>query len=213
MTQIYCHELVDLLSKADTVDAIHSACSALCDQFGFDRFQYAARLPTPSAKPYYIFIGNYQDEWRKRYFAKGYMSIDPVVTHCVNHMTPYSWEQITPLEQDHKIFRDFMGEAREFSLNSGVSFPIHSPHGEFAIFNVTSRLGPEHTHSQISEATPFIHFFTACLHESVREIFKQQMLSLKKVPLIDRERECLLWVSEGKTTWVPQKLSACPRIR
>jgi LuxR family transcriptional activator of bioluminescence operon len=202
MTPANCHELIESLSKASTVEEIHSACSALCNQFNFDQFQYVARLPAAaSIKPHYIFIGSYQDEWRARYFAKAYMSVDPVITHCVSHMTPYSWEQIIPLERDDKIVRDFMGEAREFGLNSGVSFPIHAPQGDFAIFNMASSLERAQVKSQILEAIPFTHLFTACLHENVLKISQQQGLPLKKIPLIERERECLLWVSEGKTSW------------
>jgi len=202
MTPANCHELIESLSKASTVEEIHAACSALCDQFNFDQFQYVARFPAAaSIKPRYIFIGSYQDEWRTRYFARGYMSIDPVVNHCVSHLTPYSWEQITSLERDDKIVRDFMGEAREFGLNSGVSFPIHAPQGDFAIFNMASSLERAQVKSQILEAIPFTHLFTACLHENVRKIFQQREIPLKEVSLAEQERESLLWVTNGKTTW------------
>jgi DNA-binding CsgD family transcriptional regulator len=202
MTPANCHELIESLSKANTVEEIHATCSALCNQFGFDQFQYVARLPAAaSIKPHYIFIGSYQDEWRARYFAKEYMSVDPVITYCVSHMTPYSWEQITSLEREDKIVRDFMGEACEFGLNSGVSFPVHAPQGDFAIFNMASSLDREQVKAQILEAIPFTHLFTASLHENVRKIFQQQGLPLKRISLIERERECLLWVSEGKTSW------------
>lgn len=201
MAYTSCHELIDLLSKANTVEDIHSLCSVLCNEFGFDQFQYVARLPAPYINPHYIFIGSYQDEWRARYFARSYMSIDPVVGHCVSHMTPFPWEQIAPLVRDDKIVRDFMGEAREFGLNSGVSFPVHSPQGEFAIFSVASQLGPEYAKARVREAIPSTHLFTASLHENVRRIFQQQVIPLKKVPLTERERECLLWVTENKTTW------------
>ncbi|MEX2163499.1 MAG: LuxR family transcriptional regulator [Sulfuricaulis sp.] len=203
MTPANCHELIESLSKASTVEEIHSACSALCNQFNFDQFQYVARFPAAASiiKPRYIFIGSYQDEWRTRYFARGYMSIDPVVNHCVSHLTPYSWEQITSLEREDKIVRDFMGEARDFSLNSGVSFPVHGPQGEFAIFSAASNLDREQVKAQILEAIPFTHMFTACLHENVRKIFQQREIPLKVVTLAEQERESLLWVTNGKTTW------------
>jgi len=202
MTPANCHELIESLSKASTVEEIHAACSAHCNEFGFDQFQFVARFPAAaSIKPHYVFIGSYQDAWRARYFAKGYMSIDPVVNHCVSHLTPYSWELITPLEREDKIVRDFMGEAREFGLNSGVSFPVHGPQGEFAIFSAASNLDRELVKAQTLEAIPFTHLFTASLHENVRKIFQQREIPLKKVSLAKQERECLLWVSEGKASW------------
>ncbi|MDO8682550.1 MAG: LuxR family transcriptional regulator [Armatimonadota bacterium] len=201
MAKINCHELIDLLSKADTVEAIHSACSSLCDQFGFDRFQYGARIPTSFVKPYFIFISSYQKEWRARYLAERYMSIDPAVSHCATHLTPISWEQMAPQEKDNPLIRRFMGEAREFGLNSGVSFPVHSPQGESAMLSLASNQADNRTKSQIQTAMPFIHLFTAHLHESVRKVFEQQVLPLKRVSLTEREQQCLLWTAEGKTTW------------
>ena len=196
-----CHELIDLLSKADTVEEIHSACSSLCDQFGFDRFQYGARIPTSFVKPYFIFISSYQNDWRARYLAEGYMSIDPAVSHCAKHLTPISWEQMTPQEKENQLIRRFMGEAREFGLNSGVSFPVHSPQGESAMLSLASSQGCDRTKSQIQAGMPFIHLFTAHLHESVRRVFEQHVLPLKRVSLTEREQQCLLWTAEGKTSW------------
>ncbi|MBI3778527.1 MAG: LuxR family transcriptional regulator [Gammaproteobacteria bacterium] len=201
MTSAHCHELIELLSKAGTVEEIHSACSALCEQFGFDRFQYGARIPTSFVKPYYIFISSYQNEWRDRYLAKGYMTIDPAVQYCANHLTPFSWDRIRQQEKNDKIVRQFMGEAGEFGLNSGVSIPVHSAQGEFAMFSAASSLDQERANSQIMEVLPFVHLFAAHLHETVRKILEKQVLPLSKVQLTDRERECLLWTAEGKTAW------------
>lgn len=196
-----CYELIDLLLKADTVEEIHAVCSALCNEFGFDRFQYGARIPTSFVKPYFIFISSYQEEWRSRYLSEGYMSIDPTVTHCAKHVTPFCWEQITTLEKENERIHRFMGEARDFGLNNGISFPVHSAQGEFAMFSVASDQDPTRAKLKNLEALPFVHLFTAHLHESVRKVFENQVLPLKHVMLTRREKECLLWTAEGKTTW------------
>lgn len=201
MTPKACHELIDLLSKATTVEDVHGACARLCDQFGFDRFQYGARVPTSFVKPYYIFISSYQQEWRDRYLAEGYMLIDPAVQHCASRLTPFSWEWIARQETDNETIRRFMGEAGEFGLNSGVSFPVHSAQGEFAMFSVASSQDPERARSRIQETLPYAHLFTAHLHETVRKIFDREVLPLARIQLTEREHECLLWTAEGKTTW------------
>jgi DNA-binding CsgD family transcriptional regulator len=196
-----CHELIDMLSKAGTIEEIHSACSALCNEFGFDRFQYGARIPTSFVKPYFIFISSYQEEWRARYLSEGYMSIDPTVTHCARHVTPFCWEQITSLEKENERIHRFMGEARDFGLNNGISFPVHSAQGEFAMFSVASDQDPTRAKLKNLEALPIAHLFTAHLHEAVRKIIEQQVIPLKQTHLTDREQQCLLWTAEGKTAW------------
>lgn len=206
MTPTTYHELLDLLSKAKTVEEVHAACSELCERFGFDRFQYGARIPTSFVKPYFIFISSYQNEWRTRYLAEGYMSIDPTVGHCANHVTPFCWDRIASHEKQNELVRRFMGEAREFGLNSGVSFPVHSAQGEFAMFSVASSQDPQRAQSRILDALPVTHLFTAHLHESVRRIFEHHVLPLKRTQLTDREQQCLLWAAEGKTTWETSRI-------
>lgn len=206
MTPAIFHELIERLTKSTTVEEIHSVCSSLCNQFGFDRFQYGARIPTSFVKPYYIFISSYQNEWRDRYLAEGYMSIDPAVRYCAGHSTPFPWNRIQKLETDDMIVRRFMGEASEYGLNSGISIPVHSAQGEFAMFSMASSLNHARANSQIVDALPFSHSFAAYLHETVRKTFDNQVLPLSKVQLTERERECLLWTAEGKTSWEISKI-------
>lgn len=201
MTPASCHELIELLSKAGTVEDIQSACSTLCDQLGFDRFLYGARIPTSFVKPVFIFINGYPGEWRQRYTTNGYMSVDPTVSHCATHLIPITWDQLKFLENENDQVRQFMGEAREFGLNSGVSFPIHSAQGEFAMLNLATGKNHEQAKSSILEAMPYASLFSAYLHEAVRRVFEHQVISLSKVRLTDREKQCLLWSAEGKTTW------------
>lgn len=194
-------ELIDSLSQVKTVEDIHATCSALCGQFGFDRFLYGARMPTSFVKPYFIFVNGYPREWRERYTARGYMSIDPTVTHCASHLTPICWDQVGPQKDRNSQVREFMGEAQEFGLNSGVSFPIHSAQGEFAMLNLASSEDCARTKSSITAAMPHVSMFSAHLHEAVRRVFQHQVLPLTRVHLTDREKQCLLWAAEGKTTW------------
>lgn len=196
-----CHELIDLLSRVKTVEEIHSLCAAFCDQFDFDRFLYGARIPTSFVKPYFIFINGYPGEWRERYTTNGYMVVDPTVLHCATHLTPISWDQIGPQEDESDRVRQFMGEAREFGLKSGVSFPIHSAQGEFAMLNLASSKSHVQAKPSILEAMPHASLFSAYLHEAVRRVFDHQVLSLSRVHLTDREKQCLLWSAEGKTNW------------
>ena len=196
-----CHELIDMLSKAKTVEEIHSLCATFCKLFEFDRFLYGARIPTSFVKPYFIFINGYPSEWRARYTEKGYMTIDPTVMHCATHLTPISWDQVEPQEDENEQIRRFMGEAREFGLNSGISFPIHSAQGEFAMLNLASSENWRQAKSFILEAMPYASLFSAYLHEAVHRIFEHQVLPLSRVCLTSREKQCLLWSAEGKTTW------------
>ena len=60
-----------------------------------------------------------------------------------------------------------MGEAREFGLKSGVSFPIHSAQGEFAMLNLASSKNHVQAKPSILEVMPYASLFSAYLHEAV----------------------------------------------
>ncbi len=195
------NELIDLLSKVKTVEDIHAACSMLCERFGFDHFAYGTRIATSFVRPHYIFISGYPKEWWSRYTENGYLSIDPIVSHCSKRLTPIHWEELAPQEKEDRFIKRVMGEAREFGLKSGISFPIHTPYGESATLNLATALDHACARNLIHESMPQVHLFTAYLHEAIRKVFSQQTIPLKPVQLTQREKECLLWATEGKTAW------------
>ncbi|HEC28992.1 MAG TPA: LuxR family transcriptional regulator [Gammaproteobacteria bacterium] len=201
MAIICCQELISSLTRAETVDEIHLTCSELCEQLGFDRFLYGSMIPTTFNKPHFIYISNYPAEWRARYESENYMGIDPVVTHCASHITPVTWDYITQMGQQDENTRQFMYEAKGFGLNSGISIPVHTPQGEFAIFNLSSIQNNSYTNKHILQVMPHAQLFTAYVHEAVRRVFANDILPLGQVNLTRREKECLLWVADGKTAW------------
>ena len=201
MTPTACHELIELLCKAKTAEDIHSACSKFSAQFGFDHFIYGAQLPTSFVKPYFIIISGYPTEWRARYIAENYIEIDPVVAHCYNHVTPIRWGQVAPQEKHSPTIRRFMGEAWDFGLKSGVSFPVHSSRGEFALLSLVSEQNQAKVHADVVHVTPYAQYFVTHVHEAARRVFEQQVLQLTRVHLTQKEQQCLLWSAEGKTTW------------
>jgi DNA-binding CsgD family transcriptional regulator len=201
MTHQLCHDLIELLSKAKTVEDIHSVCETFSAQFGFDHFIYGSQLPTSFVNPYYLIISGYPVEWRARYTAENYQQIDPTVTHCFSQITPIAWEQIKSQEKRDRVIRRFMGEAREFRLRSGISFPIHASSGEMAMLSLASERNYAKARADILQVMPYAHYFTSYAHEAARKVCEQQVLSLKRAQLTEKERQCLLWAAEGKTSW------------
>ncbi len=201
MTPSNCHEMIESLAKAKTVEDIHSICSRFSAQFGFDHFIYGAQLPTSFVKPSFTIISGYPTEWRTRYNAENYIEIDPVVAHCYNHVTPVRWGQIAPQEKQNLAIRRFMGEASEFGLKNGVSFPVHSSRGELALLSLASERSHENVRADVTHVMPYAQYFITHVHEAARRIFEHQSLPLKRVHLTDQERQCLLWSAEGKTSW------------
>lgn len=201
MSPSTCHHIIEALEKAATVEAIHEICSNLCTEYGFDHFAYVARIPTSLSKPYMCYVSGFPAEWRDRYLGLGYIQIDPVVNHCLKHVTPLPWDTVAPPEKEDKRIWQFLGEARDFGLKSGVSLPMHGGSGEAALFSLTSDESPEKAHKRIREVLPHVFLISAYLHEAMRRVMVSEELDLNKADLTEREKECLLWAAEGKTSW------------
>lgn len=192
-------DFIEMLGQADTVDDIHSICAEMCGEFGFEHFLYGARVPSSYNKPHFIYISGYPTEWRERYNAQGYMGLDPTVAHCATNITPIAWNGVKPEKNSHSW--QFMDEAKQFGLNSGISLPIHSTQGDFAMFNLSSSKDDADMQKQMAHAVPFAQLFTSHLHENVRRLFAGEILPLAKAQLSNREKECLMWAADGKTAW------------
>jgi len=198
-----CFELIEAVSQAETVEALHSVCTDACTQSGFERFIYGARIPTSFVKPYFIFISGYPKAWREHYTANNYMVVDPTVQYCAQNVTPLIWGGDSYDRQDETSakIRRFMSEARDFGLHSGISFPLHTAQGDFAMLSFACEQTAEAGDRRIQLIMPMGQLFTAYLHEAVRRVFNKDVLAVSKVDLTRREKECLLWATEGKTAW------------
>ncbi len=194
-------DYIDAVSRAESVDALHKACADLCEAYAFDRFIYGARIPTSFVKPYFIFISGYPKEWREQYTRNNYMIVDPTVEYCARSVTPLCWDGESLLKADNPEIRRFMSEAHDFGINSGVSFPLHTAQGDFAMLSFSSERVHENAGPRLQRVMPVGQLFTAYLHEAVRRVFASDVLTLSQVDLTSREKECLLWATEGKTAW------------
>jgi len=196
-----CLDVIDAVSTAESVDCLHAICADLCQDHGFDRFIYGARVPTSFVKPYFIFISGYPKAWRDHYTANNYMIVDPTVQYCAQNITPLTWDGATLDKSQNAEIQRFISEAHDFGIKSGVSFPVHTAQGDFAMLSFASEREQPRSSQRIQRVLPMGQLFTAYLHEAVRRIFDQDVLALSKVELTQREKQCLLWATEGKTAW------------
>lgn len=201
MTPRTCSDLIEALAGAATVEEIHSLCCSLCEETGFDHFIYGARIPTSFVKPHFFIISGYPQEWRERYVEQGYLRIDPTVTYCACNILPFTWDKVSPLEREDAVVRKFMAESRDFGLKSGISFPIHTAQGESAMLSLASGEEQEEVHSRTLHAMPYVQLIALHIHEAVRRAVNTVGIGYGQVQLSGREKECLLWSAEGKTSW------------
>ncbi len=196
-----CAEMIEAVRAAEDVDGIHRVCSRLCREVGFDHFIYGAQFPVSLVRPRIVIISGYPAEWREHYDASGYLTADPTVHHCATRSTPVVWRDLAAAGRRRQKEARFWGEAGEYGLRSGVSFPIHGKSGEFGMLSLASTEPHFKMDAAIRRVLPIGQLLATYMHEASRAVFDQECLPIRYDGLTTRERECLLWTAEGKTAW------------
>lgn len=201
MGQTQVREFVQQSLHADSVEKIHGLCSAVSEGFGFDHFIYGARLPSSLVKPFRLAISGYPDEWRQRYSVRRYLAVDPTVAHCAHSVRPLVWEDLVREPVVDEQGRAFLQEAADFGLISGASLPLRGSHGEAGMLSFSVSLAPKESRRLIQDALPHLYLLSAYIHEAACRLASNGALPFQPQALTPRERECLLWSAEGKTSW------------
>lgn len=195
-----CAGLIEEISQAQSIEEVHTFCERVCFEFGFDHFIYGSRIPTSFVKPQIIVVSGYPTPWWERYKEEGYMPEDPLLAYCAGNTLPVDWQSVIR-QNAGKRGGLIMDEARDFGLRSGLAFPIHSASGEFGLISFASEREHAKNQADIQRGLPLGQFFTSHVHEAVRRIIEIKEISAPSSSLTPREKECLLWAAEGKTSW------------
>lgn len=195
------NELIDMSLHADGVEGIHRLCSAISAAYDFDHFIYGTSFPTSMVKPFMLVVSGHPDAWRDHYQAHGYLAVDPAVRHCARSIRPLIWQDLILDPQSDAKSLAVMQEAREFGLASGASLPVRGGRGEVGVLSFSSERAGQQTRLAIDIAIPDLYLLSAYVHEAAGRLVTQGSLPFNPPELTARERECLLWAAEGKTSW------------
>lgn len=186
--------------RAQSVEEIHSVCSDLCRQFGFDCFFYGYRLPVSHASPQFFIISGFPKEWQALYKQKKYHEIDPILIHCKSSLLPAPWASLKNSASANPRVRGFFRDASKYGLKNGLTCPIYCRGSEGAVFSVATADVGVCTDAHIEHVTPLVHSLSYHLQQAVSRLVDVREIGLAQ-KLTRRERECLAWSAEGKSSW------------
>lgn len=194
-------DMLEALLRCQTVEELYDSTSRLVKNLGYEHFIYGVQVNVSLTRPYQFVLSGYPKEWRGHYVEQGYQEIDPTVEHCIRD------RRVIPILWDRKAFgtrkaAKMLGEARECGLASGVSFAVHGGHGEAAMLSLATARDSRDAKRDVVGKLGEAQLLACYLHEAVqRVVLSKEAVPLAKVVLTGREKECLLWAAEGKTTW------------
>jgi len=177
--------------------------TSVVDAFGFTSFGYCATTHSTSIVEGRMYeLSTLPMEWGLRYDEKGYVEIDPRVGAAFGRTTPLSWEQSTWIGKTVDVDQ-FLDDAAEFGVGSGVCIPLHDASFGVARFDFNSTIRHVHVDRQadIKRAFGDLSLAARLLHDLFVIAIRRNELRprLNGMPLTQRERECLVLATRGLT--------------
>ncbi|MCK1296414.1 LuxR family transcriptional regulator [Bradyrhizobium sp. 30] len=168
---------------------------------GFSQVAYGALTDAePTRRPEYLPAAvtvNFPSAWRERYAERRYNAIDPVVRRTTMQSAPLLWDQLAHKYQLQPGEMRVLKEAKEAGLKHGVTVPLFGPFGQLSVVSFASSfddVDPEYRLSRLNAlAWQSHHTFTEIAPSSEGKCHM-------KVALSEREKDCLRWVEEGKSS-------------
>jgi LuxR family quorum-sensing system transcriptional regulator CciR len=140
---------------------------------------------------------NFPREWCNRYFERKYYEIDPVVRRTPTFTRPFTWDELAGRCQLHASEKLVLAEGREAGLKHGVSVPLFGPSGRVSVVSFASKFDDVDPRGQMSHLNALAWQFHVAFAE-LAPITKQNGTT---VELTAREKDCLRWTAEGKSSW------------
>ncbi|HYD98605.1 MAG TPA: LuxR family transcriptional regulator [Alphaproteobacteria bacterium] len=185
------------LAADNNLNGIRAAIAGYAERLGFERFTYHVIQPPHGPRvPFYI--STYPEEWVARYVSEGYVKLDPVVGLASRSLVAFPWQDAWR-DRGNGRQRELRQESGDLGLRNGLTVPIHSPGGGLATLNFTASVGDKAFADIYRSSRHQLESLALHVHELVLQNFYPSPDALPS--LAPRERECLLWASEGKSNW------------
>lgn len=164
---------------------------------GFE-WAFAGQVPSEAAKPRdipsHVLFQKFPEGWSERYNENNYALRDPVVRHLRRQQSPFTWDECYAAATRREDVKLIGGGAASFGLRTGYVIPIQLVGGVLAAVSFGASHADLHPEA-LAELAFAANFAVGHL---LRLRHKPQSRERLVTP---RERECILWASEGKTDW------------
>jgi DNA-binding CsgD family transcriptional regulator len=200
MSEHIVNDFITDLAAVTTVDGARDLFTRTLLQLDVSHYAYLGlrfRGSGPRGRPF--FITTYPQPWVEHYDKNNYLQVDPVMLDAPGHSTPMHWgtrehrKKVTPRQ------KQFLNEAAEMGLCQGTAIPIHAAGGEFGLVSIAVDATPRQFSTLMRSHLHQMHLLSLYYHAHVAEHFIST--ENQKVSVTARERECLLWSAQGKSSW------------
>lgn len=142
-------------------------------------------------KERYLIDTTYPDSWMQYYLKNCYQNIDPVIEHARHEFSPYDWNSIKIRNNNQKRM---MCEFQDIGFKSGYVVPLSVSPSMLLLVGMASKDAEINFRDRAMLQIVVNHY-----HARYMQLINDSSHK-EPCPLSDRERECLLWIAQGKNT-------------
>ena len=192
-------EKLPQLLECDTPETWNTTLLEITKDFGFDQIAFWSKPNKISRREATFVKSTYPDEWLATYDKSKLHAVDPTILHCRKNMLPLAW---TPKTFKGKKQKEFYGQACDYGLRSGITYPSHRMSGGFGVLTfATGDIREADPHIEVMASLSLIRDFAFA---SSAKFFKNTQPN--ELHLTPRELEILQWVLAGKSSWETGKI-------
>ncbi|MCF6293349.1 MAG: LuxR family transcriptional regulator [Robiginitomaculum sp.] len=192
-------EVISALEESNSLPELKDYFENLIVSLGLTLFQLSEITDIDDFPGNNLSIGNLPDSYLKKYWRNGnYMFHDPIVRKTLTSNQPVRYSEYLTKADNPKRVQEIFNFRNKQGIKDGYGFPLKGRLNRFTLFNVIGDM------SGFSKADIMqLEMYGISLYRRATELFPLQEASPvpDTVILTDRERECLTWVSKGKTNW------------
>ncbi|MGV7217561.1 autoinducer binding domain-containing protein [Bradyrhizobium sp. UFLA05-112] len=193
---------VECANQTQSLKALFDLLVSCASEEGFTEVAYGALtfaepLRLPGCPPPLIAM-KVPPDWCQRYLERKYYTVDPVVRRTPMYAGPFLWDQLAKEYQLQACEQRVLEEAREAGLKHGISVPLFGPSGRISVVSFASSFDDADPQGSVSRLNALAWQFHVAFAEVTRPL---DSACDRKVTLSEREKDCLRWVAEGKSSW------------
>lgn len=194
-----------------THEEIFSFLARYCDQLGFTSYFYAPLVGGQGAERFikdekqvvesehlvrHNIFTNYPAAWVRRYQEAGHVAVDPLLQRIGTSNVPLYWSDLGRVGKTHIV----MDEARQHGLADGLAVTVSGMDGSRALLCLATDVPLAPAPAQRAATMGQALLTVLHVHEALQRLGEH--LAVPIMPqLTPREKECLVWAAQGKTSW------------
>lgn len=189
-------EAVDAFRTLTSADAVRARLLSEAERLGF-RYVVCCDLARPGESLKALQLANsWPAAWANRYFARNYVTRDPMVRELFRTYCPFRWDEVLERRRISPGERLVLNEAADFGMRQGLVVPIHGCDGRTGVLSLAG------SHCDCDDRSRAeLHLVAIYAHARLNDLSGASAAPRSEVRLTPRQRECLHWVAAGKSTW------------